>query len=138
MSDGFPNKPKILRGAFVEFGLSLPPLIVVFQFNPLQLTRNRALTFAANGTSTGGSIRDFHGKYKDLLDLRREQLRRQARAGCGCAHDGGLVLGGHGGWCVQGPGHTGDPDGQQADEGRHHPAPAHRPFTVVTSSAVVR
>jgi hypothetical protein len=74
MSDGFPNKPKILRGAFVEFGLSLPPLIVVFQFNPLQLTRNRALTFAANGTSTGGSIRDFHGKYKDLLDLRSEQV----------------------------------------------------------------
>jgi hypothetical protein len=74
MSDGFPNKPKILRGAFVEFGLSLPPLIVVFQFNPLQLTRNRALTFAANGTSTGGSIRDFHGKYMDLLDLRREQV----------------------------------------------------------------
>ena len=74
MSDGFPNKPKILRGAFVEFGLSLPPLIVVFQFNPLQLTRNRALTFAANGTSTGGSIRDFHGKYTDLLDLRREQV----------------------------------------------------------------
>jgi len=46
MSDGFPNKPKILRGAFVEFGLSLPPLVVVFQFNPLQLTRNRSLTFA--------------------------------------------------------------------------------------------
>ena len=34
MADGFPNKPKILRGAFVEFGLSLPPLFVVFQFNP--------------------------------------------------------------------------------------------------------
>ena len=46
MSDGFPNKPKILRGAFVEFGLSLPPLLVVFQYNPLQLTRNRTLSFA--------------------------------------------------------------------------------------------
>ena len=47
MSDGFPNKPRILRGAFVEFGLSLPPLAVVFQFNPMQLTRNRSLTFTA-------------------------------------------------------------------------------------------
>ena len=52
MPDGFPNKPKILRGAFVEFGLSLPPLIVVFQFNPLQLTRNRALTFAVPAMPT--------------------------------------------------------------------------------------
>ena len=46
MTDGFPNKPKILRGAFVEFGLSVPPLIVVFQFNPVQLTRSHSLTFA--------------------------------------------------------------------------------------------
>ena len=30
MTDGFPNKPRILRGAFVEFGLSLPPLVVFF------------------------------------------------------------------------------------------------------------
>jgi hypothetical protein len=39
--------PKVLRGAFVEFGLSLPPLAVVFQFNPDQLQRSRALTFEA-------------------------------------------------------------------------------------------
>jgi hypothetical protein len=39
MPDGFPNKPKILRGAFVEFGLSLPPLFVVFQFNPAHNNR---------------------------------------------------------------------------------------------------
>lgn len=41
---GFANQPKILRGAFVEFGISLPPLIVVFQFNPLTLTRTRTAT----------------------------------------------------------------------------------------------
>jgi hypothetical protein len=74
MSDGFPNKPKILRGAFVEFGLSVPPLIVVFQFNPLQLTRNRRLTFAGNTTSPDSAIRDFHGRYSDLLDLRNDQV----------------------------------------------------------------
>jgi hypothetical protein len=39
---GFTNQPKILRGAFVEFGLSLPPLIVVFQFNPLTINRSRS------------------------------------------------------------------------------------------------
>ncbi|MGB8508483.1 MAG: hypothetical protein WCD76_08755 [Pyrinomonadaceae bacterium] len=38
---GFSNQPKILRGAFVEFGLSLPPLFVVFQFNPVTITRTR-------------------------------------------------------------------------------------------------
>jgi Contractile injection system tube protein len=38
---GFTNQPKILRGAFVEFGLSLPPLIVVFQFNPATISRSR-------------------------------------------------------------------------------------------------
>lgn len=42
---GFSNKPRILRGAFVEYGLSIPPLFVVFQFNPVQLSRNRSITF---------------------------------------------------------------------------------------------
>ena len=46
MPGGFKNKPKILRGAFVEYGLSIPPLFVVFQFNPVQLTRNRSLSFS--------------------------------------------------------------------------------------------
>jgi hypothetical protein len=41
------NAAKILRGAFVEFGLSIPPLFVVFQFNPVELSRNRSLSFAA-------------------------------------------------------------------------------------------
>jgi hypothetical protein len=82
VSDGFPNKPKILRGAFVEFGLTLPPLVVVFQFNPLQLTRNRALTFAVPNAPAGqaGSaaprrtLRDFHGQFSSLLDLQKQQL----------------------------------------------------------------
>src|SRR6266850_1158727 len=90
MADGFPNKPKILRGAFVEFGLSLPPLAVVFQFNPLQLTRNRSLTFsvpnppappparpgstAVTVTTPTRTLRQVHAKNKDLLDLQKEQL----------------------------------------------------------------
>src|SRR5215213_74006 len=52
-SGGFSNQPKILRGAFVEFGISLPPLIVVFQFNPVQITRARSATFTPPPTPTG-------------------------------------------------------------------------------------
>jgi hypothetical protein len=91
MSDGFPNKPKILRGAFVEFGLSLPPLVVVFQYNPLQLTRNRSLTFAVPNpppappapapgstavatTTPTRTLRQFHSQVSDLLDLQKQQL----------------------------------------------------------------
>lgn len=51
MPSGFTNKPKILRGAFVEYGLSLPPLVVVFQFNPLTIERSRKLTFSVPGES---------------------------------------------------------------------------------------
>ena len=47
MPGSLTNKPRILRGAFVEYGLSIPPLFVVFQFNPVQLSRNRSLSFAA-------------------------------------------------------------------------------------------
>jgi len=87
MADGFPNKPKILRGAFVEFGLSLPPLFVVFQFNPIQLTRNRSLTFAVpnppppppgskvpSSQAQTRTLRQFHGQFSDLLDLQKQQL----------------------------------------------------------------
>jgi hypothetical protein len=52
-SGGFSNQAKILRGAFVEFGISLPPLIVVFQFNPLQISRARSATFTPPPTPTG-------------------------------------------------------------------------------------
>lgn len=86
MTDGFPNKPRILRGAFVEFGLSVPPLTVVFQFNPVQLTRNRALTYAFPGVPGPGpvggtpaavpqrTLRQVRGEYSDLLALQRQQL----------------------------------------------------------------
>lgn len=49
MPGGFKNRPRILRGAFVEFGLSIPPAIVVFQFNPVQLTRNRSIFYSVPG-----------------------------------------------------------------------------------------
>jgi hypothetical protein len=89
MPGGFANKPKILRGAFVEYGLSLPPLFVVFQFNPVQLTRNRGLTYAVPGwgkkvendiaqtsgrEAQQGSLRKFHQEYVDLTKLRDDQV----------------------------------------------------------------
>jgi len=86
VSDGFPNKPKILRGAFVEFGLSLPPLFVGFQFNPVQLSRNRSLTFTFPGapsTAAAGaqspavpqrSPRQCRREVSNLLDLQKQQL----------------------------------------------------------------
>ncbi len=96
MSDGFPNKPKILKGAFVEYGLSLPPLFVVFQFNPEQLTRNRRVSFSAPGedgataaaadpdesasTRTAiaraprRSLRDLHKGADDLMKIQEDQV----------------------------------------------------------------
>lgn len=91
MSGGFSNKPKILRGAFVEYGLSLPPLCVVFQFNPIQLTRNRSLTYTMPGetqkenktdaktveqSNVSTSLRKSHQKeeYVDLNKLQDAQI----------------------------------------------------------------
>ncbi len=73
MPGGFKNKPKILRGAFVEYGLSIPPLFVVFQFNPEQLTRNRSLTFSVPGESkqTARQDRLYHTE-KDLLKIQEK------------------------------------------------------------------
>jgi hypothetical protein len=94
MPDGFTGKPRILRGAFVEYGLTLPPLLVVFQFNPEQLSRSRSLHYSAPGratrlalgarygTSRGPeaedwwiSLREFHGReeYEDLSRLQEDQ-----------------------------------------------------------------
>jgi len=58
----FPIRPKLLRGAFIEYGLSLPPLAFAFQFNPETLSRGRTATFtprAAGGSGTeGGGCRE--------------------------------------------------------------------------------
>jgi hypothetical protein len=51
----FPIRPKLLRGAFVEYGLSLPPLLFAFQFNPETLTRGRTATYQARGAGGTGT-----------------------------------------------------------------------------------
>ena len=108
------NSPKILHGAFVEYRPAQtaskppsnpppPPLTVVFQFNPVQISRSRSLSFAQPGSQFGGaseqaypqqqggpragaggqrggagrergeSLRDYHLKFQDLEELRRKQ-----------------------------------------------------------------
>jgi hypothetical protein len=54
MSD-FVIRPKLLRGAFIEYGLSLPPLLFAFQFNPESLTRSRTASFSSGGADGSGS-----------------------------------------------------------------------------------
>jgi hypothetical protein len=78
MPGGFTNKPKILRGAFVEYGLSIPPLAVVFQFNPLELSRSRSQWFSVPSTARNRenqllSLREFHQSIDDLTQLHGDQ-----------------------------------------------------------------
>jgi hypothetical protein len=77
MPGGFRNQPKVLRGAFVEYGLSVPPLIVLFQFNPLELSRRRNQVFSvpASARARGEevSLREFHQGFADLTQLRDAQ-----------------------------------------------------------------
>ena len=81
------NAPRILRGAFVEYGRSVPPLVVVFQFNPEQLSRSRSLSFSVPGSAQRAareagegwlSLREFHqrSQYDDLNKLRDDQQVR--------------------------------------------------------------
>jgi hypothetical protein len=76
MTDGFTNRPKILRGAFVELGLSLPPPVVAFQFNPVQVTRNRTISHDVPGRGRGQSPRQVHSRpeYANLFTLAKHQL----------------------------------------------------------------
>jgi hypothetical protein len=81
MAGDFSNRPKILRGAFVEFGISLPPLIVVFQFNPATISRTRSAWVHPTDTSATqkeAQNADFIGQIRSggassLIDFRNGQ-----------------------------------------------------------------
>jgi hypothetical protein len=52
--DGFTNRPRLLKGALVDSNiLALPPLIVPFQFNPEQLTRQRSVQIQTPASRRG-------------------------------------------------------------------------------------
>lgn len=82
---------RVMRGAFVEYGLSFPPIIVPFQFNPVQLQRTRSLSFRAPndvvvcaaepGDEDGErrierepDLREWHRRFEDLTQLRDSQI----------------------------------------------------------------
>lgn len=44
-----PIRTKVLRGALVEYGLSLPPIVFTFQYNPESLSRGRTASYTAPG-----------------------------------------------------------------------------------------
>ena len=88
---GFSGYPWVMRGAFVEYGLSFPPIIVPFQFNPVQLQRSRSLSFrapndvvvcAAPADAEGAErrmereadLREWHRGFDDLTELRDAQI----------------------------------------------------------------
>jgi hypothetical protein len=77
MADGFGNRPRILRGAFVEYGLAVPPTMVVFQFNPVELARSRMLMVSVpHGLVPGDGedrLRRYHQSESDLGKVRDAQ-----------------------------------------------------------------
>ena len=77
---GFSNQPKILRGAFVEFGISIPPLLVVFQFNPATISRGRSayVNMPPTAESSQGAqnldfVQQVKQKPKALIEFRNGQ-----------------------------------------------------------------
>lgn len=70
------QRPKIFRGAFVEYGPKKQRPMVEFQFNPEELSRNRSLSFAPpnqKGRRGKLSLRDFHQRQTNLNTVRRKQ-----------------------------------------------------------------
>lgn len=70
--NGLSNQPKILKGAFVEYGISIPPLIVPFQFNPESISRDRTNRFNVPGKNEEVS-REYHQDFDDLSKIRNAQ-----------------------------------------------------------------
>lgn len=83
MPSGFENKPKKLRGAFVEYGLSMPPLFVVFQFNPEQLTRSRNIQIRAANEVDPNICEESSGGARARRMPSENSLRRAHQAAAG-------------------------------------------------------
>jgi hypothetical protein len=77
MADGFGNRPRILRGAFVEYGLAVPPSMVVFQFNPVELARHRSIGISVSESLMPGDgedrLRRYHQSQGNLAKVRDAQ-----------------------------------------------------------------
>ena len=49
----------VTKGALIEYGLSVPPLALVFEFNPQQITRSRSITLPSGGAPGRRKSYDF-------------------------------------------------------------------------------
>jgi hypothetical protein len=54
MGDFTLRPDKLLKGAFIEYGFSLPPIAFSFQFNPETLTRGRTASYTSAGADGAG------------------------------------------------------------------------------------
>lgn len=72
-----PNYPKTLRGAFIEYGLSVPPLFVVFQFNPEELSRSRSLTFRSPTQQRQCPAQDEAGNVQGVASREQSETLRE-------------------------------------------------------------
>lgn len=78
-----------MRGIFVEYGISLPLLILPFQFNPLQLQRNKSLQYSSpdeqketenkdtnekTEVRISGALKKYHRDKKDLATIQKNQI----------------------------------------------------------------
>lgn len=70
MADYTLRPDRLLKGAFVEYGLSLPPLAFVFQFNPETLSRGRTASYTpagADGSGGAGCREGSEGQQRSCL-----------------------------------------------------------------------
>lgn len=65
---GLSHQPRILHGAFVEYGFSVPPLTVAFQFNPETITRDKSNSISSSAGEQGDILKG-QKKEKDLTKV---------------------------------------------------------------------
>ena len=46
---------RVSRGALVEYAVSLPPLVLMFEFNPEQISRSRTITVRTGNAPAPGA-----------------------------------------------------------------------------------
>lgn len=76
MLGGILNQPKILRGAFVEYDGGQAALAVVFQFNPMTISRARTTTVKTSDTPEGARALQNQQLLNDSQGSGARDLRR--------------------------------------------------------------
>ncbi len=87
MAEIFIKRPKVVKGAFIEYGEKADPLFVIFQYNPIQLSRSRQLSFSVPSTDSTEikadkkekdekqqNLRAYHSTKDNLNEIREKQM----------------------------------------------------------------